>query len=1308
MLPAGARRALRRIPGAAVESRLTLAGVYRVYHREGRSDVEVSQLVSSDGKHAVTLHGKVPALVQGERIAATGYRLGSQMLVLQSRVSAGTSSGSATTSGTSTVSAMASVGTVKVAVLVANFSDATSSPDMNAIKANFNGNPGHDAASYFTESSYGKMTLAPSFFGPYTLPMTTSYGCTLPNAKQALLSAAAADVTFSQFSRLIFVYNCPGTQFGEAISESPLSTPQGVITVDQIDLDTTSAATLYPVVHEISHTLGPFLLHAAFYVCLPDAFIAPTRFDTGCVSSEYGDSFDVLGGGPTRAVSQLDPFHKAQAGWFDPGQDPTISTPGTYTYTLAPYESPTSGVLALNIPRGQSGTAFTVEYRQPIGFDAWMGSPSACPHCTVTQGASIRLTANAGGAGGGSETQLIDTTPGTIPSNLYYPLEDSYDGALLPGRTFTDPEYGITITAVSADSSGLTVRVTLPAQTCVHAAPTATSPSPSTVTGSGTATVTLTNNDSAGCQANTFRFLPSSSTSTQLVASPDYLTLAPGASATVSLAPSAQPLTTSGNYATTGIFRSNTLGVADASVTVIYQVPGGTDSTAPSAPSGLSARALGSATVSLTWTASTDNVGVVGYRVLRNGSQIFTTDTNSLIDGSVSSLTPYSYTVQAFDRQGNFSPAATVSVTTPAKTDFTIPTAPTVTATASDHSLNVSWAPGTDNAGVAYYRVYPCFVPNCIVPAGRRSFTVTGLPTRTKYDLQLLAVDGDGNNSPLWSGLYTVYTAAAGTTAPSQPQHLISTSGSYSHVVLSWDPSTDDRGVAGYDIYRNNREIGHSTSTSFTDTVVGGSSEYYVQAVDTDGSLSAPSARVWFPPPLSPSSDSSPPTASITDPAAGATVSGTLSIASTASDDVGVTKVELYVDGAMKAVDLSAPYSFSLDTTTLSDGPHWLYVRAYDAAGNYGTAGVTNVTVANGTVDTTPPSVSIDAPSDGATVAGAVMISADASDPVGVADVSIAVDGSRVCSDDTEPYTCPWSATGDGDHTIEATAVDNAGNTASATVAVTVATPPDTTAPTVSFTSPAGGATVSGTTSVQASASDDTGVASVAFAIDGTTVATDTSGPWTLSVDTTKLANGAHTLTATASDAAGNSGTATEPFTVQNLYDTKAPSTPSNLKLAVAGTTQAAIYWTPSTDNVGVAGYRVYRDGVLLAQTTQPNYLDSGLVPGSSHTYTVTAFDAAGNVSASSSKLSVKAASLARSTTSTIAGAVFSAATGKPLANVVVTLTGMGLTKTAKTNTTGVYKFSSLPAGTYTITVSTSSTPVVALATQTEVVVSSS
>jgi hypothetical protein len=223
------------------------------------------------------------------------------------------------------------------------------------------------------------------------------------------------------------------------------------------------------------------------------------------------------------------------------------------------------------------------------------------------------------------------------------------------------------------------------------------------------------------------------------------------------------------------------------------------------------------------------------------------------------------------------------------------------------------------------------------------------------------------------------------------------------------------------------------------------------------------------------------------------------------------------------------------------------------------------------------------------------------------------------------------------------------------------------------------------------SAFDNVAVTKVALAVDGSTVATDTSSPFTFNIDTTQFADGAHTLTAIASDAAGNSSRAQEPVTVHNNADIKAPSNPSGLKLAVAGTTQAALFWSPSTDNVGVAGYSVYRDGVQIAQTTVPNFLDTGLNPGTSHVYSVRAFDSAGNVSNASSNLNGKTPALSTSATGTLAGVIYNSV-GKPVANVVVTLTGNGLTKSVKTNNTGVYKFSSLPAGMYTLTFATSGT----------------
>ncbi len=492
VLPRSTRRALGRVHGASVETSVQLAGEYRVWHRDAfdhsGQDSYSDQIVTASGrafnlygaKSRVAIRLDFARLKPARRMSVRGYSIAGRILATSVSTTGGRELASA-------AGAAPTVGQVRVAVIVATFSDSTSPVDVDAIRATFEGNPGHDVVSYFSEASYGKMTLAPSFFGPFTLSTTSAVGCSSPPT-QSLINAAASNVTFAQFSRLVFVYNCPNTGFGSATSVGSVSTPQGTVQAAQITLDARTASDRYAVTHELSHTLGGFNKHAAFDVCLPETFIPPTRFDAGCQAAEYGDEFDVLGSPPGHETPHLDPYHKANAGWFDAGQFPTVSAPGTYTYTLAPYERPTSGVLALNIPRGQSGTTFTVEYRQPSGFDAWMGSQSTCGQCTVTQGASIRLVAFARRF----RRRFRHAAPRYDSGNDC--VEGFHSRRGRAGRSAASraapsptPSTASSIKAISVDSAGLTVQVTIPTQTCVRGTPTVSSPSPTAQTGTADA-----------------------------------------------------------------------------------------------------------------------------------------------------------------------------------------------------------------------------------------------------------------------------------------------------------------------------------------------------------------------------------------------------------------------------------------------------------------------------------------------------------------------------------------------------------------------------------------------------------------------------------------------------------------------------------------------------------------------------------------------------------------------------------------------------------------------------------------------------
>src|SRR5579862_7270649 len=400
---------------------------------------------------------------------------------------------------------------------------------------------------------------------------------------------------------------------------------------------------------------------------------------------------------------------------------------------------------------------------------------------------------------------------------------------------------------------------------------------------------------------------------------------------------------------------------------------------------------------------------------------------------------------------------------------------------------------------------------------------------------------------------------------------------------------------------------------------------YHFQIQSTDGSGNTASSSDMT---VTTLADTVAPTVSITSPAAGATVSGTaVVLAASASDNVSVASVQFKVDSVSTGSPVTAsPYSSTINTTTLSNGNHTLTAVATDTSGNAATSTAVTIKVNNSTPDTTPPTVSMSAPANGSTVSSTVTVSASASDNVAVASVQFQLDNVNVGTADTaSPYTYSWDTTKstNGTHTLRAIATDTSNNsTTSSSVIVTVNNAAkDTTPPTVSMTAPANGATVSGTVAVSANASDNVAVANVQFQLDNVNVGTaDTTSPYTYSWDTTKSTNGTHTLRAIATDTSNNSTTsASVSVTVNNAADTTPPSVPTGLAAVAASSSQINLNWTASTDNVGVTGYKVFRGGVQIGTSTTNAYSDTGLTASTSYTYTVSAYDAAGNTSAQSS-----------------------------------------------------------------------------------------
>lgn len=177
--------------------------------------------------------------------------------------------------------------------------------------------------------------------------------------------------------------------------------------------------------------------------------------------------------------------------------------------------------------------------------------------------------------------------------------------------------------------------------------------------------------------------------------------------------------------------------------------------------------------------------------------------------------------------------------------------------------------------------------------------------------------------------------------------------------------------------------------------------------------------------------DSTLPAVSITSPSGGATVSGAVSVAVSATDNVGVSSVSLTIDGNPRGSDTSSPYTFQWDTTTASNGSHTLIASAIDTAGNAASYSIT-VTVSNSAPppDTTPPTETITSPSDGGKVSGNASVYVNVADNVGVTRNELYVDGVLVSSSSALPFTTKWN-TGKvkaGPHVLLCKAYDAAGN----------------------------------------------------------------------------------------------------------------------------------------------------------------------------------------------------------------------------------------------------------------------------------------
>ncbi|MFP2905126.1 Ig-like domain-containing protein [Pyxidicoccus sp. 3LFB2] len=367
---------------------------------------------------------------------------------------------------------------------------------------------------------------------------------------------------------------------------------------------------------------------------------------------------------------------------------------------------------------------------------------------------------------------------------------------------------------------------------------------------------------------------------------------------------------------------------------------------------------------------------------------------------------------------------------------------------------------------------------------------------------------------------------------------------------------------------------------------------------------------------VDPTVDLTPPTVSLTWPLPNDYVSDTITVRASATDNLGVTKVEFYDGATLLGTDSTAPYAVTWNTHPAKNGQHTVSARAYDAAGNVGTASVT-VTVHN---DLQPPGVIFQAPGAGAHLRGRVSLQAHAYDLGGVVWVRFYDGNTLLGADYSPPYSWDWDtlAAADGAHTLRAEAEDWSFNVGtSLLVPVTV----DNAAPTTALTAPADGATVRNTVTLTATALDRVGVTRVEFFADGVLLGSDSTAPYSWDWDSNTVDNGAHVLGARAHDRAGNEGAVVSVSVV-----TDNDRTPPQVRIAapLAGATvRGNVAITASaSDNVGVTRLEFYNGAQLVGSASNTVastvWWSSRAVPNGTYTLRVLARDARDNVAEAS------------------------------------------------------------------------------------------
>ena len=407
--------------------------------------------------------------------------------------------------------------------------------------------------------------------------------------------------------------------------------------------------------------------------------------------------------------------------------------------------------------------------------------------------------------------------------------------------------------------------------------------------------------------------------------------------------------------------------------------PGASDTVAPSAPGTLTASAINSGRIDLSWGAATDNVAVAGYWIERcqgagcsSFAQIATTTGTGTTysDTSVAPGTSYSYRVRAADAVPNLGPysntatAATPGASAPTPVAaFAFDEVSGTTVVDASGNGNTGTAAGTTRVSTGRYGQALDFngASSLVTVADAASLRLTTAMTLEAW------VDPTAVNSAwrdvIYKGDDNYYLEATSTQGgvPAGGGTIGTTYGTSALAPNTWTHLAVTYDKAAVRLYVNGTQVSTVAATANLATAasplaIGGDplyGQYFKGLIDEvriyNVALSGSQIQTDMVTPVLPQvQDPVPPTVSISSPSAGAQVSDIVNVVADASDDVGVAGVQFFVDGVANGPeDPDSPYGLAWDTRAVSNGAHTLTARARDAAGNLTTSSPVTVNVAN-------------------------------------------------------------------------------------------------------------------------------------------------------------------------------------------------------------------------------------------------------------------------------------------------------------------------------------------------------------------------